>query len=175
MRRLRSVLSREFRLLAWAPSGGAGRSLRRDRQRRGSHRYARAWLPGGRPGRELAVALSCPVGRGVWESRAGRRRAHCAGRGAGCSGQNWGAFLRGGAVSAKRRADAPTVDSGKSESRKSKIFFFCLIEPRDIRTLRRQVVRAQQVNCPQPVALRPLPSPPVYSRGPRGHRARGHW
>ena len=29
-------------------------------------------------------------------------------------GENWGAFLRGGAVSAQRRTDASTVESGKS-------------------------------------------------------------
>ena len=45
--------------------------------------------------------------------RTDRRRADCAGRGAGCGGQNWGAFLGGGAVSAKRRAYA----CAQSESR----------------------------------------------------------
>ena len=64
-------------------------------------------LPGHR-GRAVAAVFSCPAGRGVWESRTGRRRADRAGRGAGCSGQNWGAFLRGGAVSAERRAHART-------------------------------------------------------------------
>ena len=54
-------------------------------------------------GRAGTAVSSCPAGRGIWESRAGRGRADRAGRGAGFGGQNWGAFVRGGAVSAQGR------------------------------------------------------------------------
>ena len=70
-------------------------------------------LPGHR-GRAVTTVFSCPAGRGVWESGAGRRRADRAGRGAGSSGQNWGALLRGGAVSAEGRADASAVTRSNS-------------------------------------------------------------
>ena len=53
-------------------------------------------------GQNWRPTLSCPAGRGVWESGTGRGRADRAGRGAGYGGQNWGALLRGGAVSAER-------------------------------------------------------------------------
>ena len=66
----------------------------------------------------MTAVLSCPAGRGVWESRAGRGRACCAGRGAGCGGQNWGAFVRGGAVSAQGEL---TLHSPKSKSPESKV------------------------------------------------------
>ena len=42
-------------------------------------------------GAELTAVLSCPAGRGVWESGADRGRADCAGRGAGYGRENWGA------------------------------------------------------------------------------------
>ena len=71
-------------------------------------------------GAELTRSVfSCPAGRGVWESGTGRGRAELTGRGAGCGGQNWGAVLRGGAVSAQGRADAATVARSVQESKQS--------------------------------------------------------
>ena len=86
---------------------------------------------------------SCPAGRGVWESGTGRGRADRAGRGAGDSGQNWGAFLRGRAVSAEGRADARPV----------------------------QASRVQRSNS-QPIAQSPTPRSPSRSRSvfSQGHR-----
>ena len=50
----------------------------------------------------LSVLFSCPAGRGLWESGAGRGRAGRTRRGADGGGQKRGAVLRGGAVSAER-------------------------------------------------------------------------
>ena len=59
-----------------------------------------------------------PFDRGVWESRAGRRRVERFGRSTDANKQNWGALVRGGAVSAERRAYA-SVQSPKSKVEKS--------------------------------------------------------
>src|SRR5262249_44873505 len=61
-----------------------------------------------------AASSSCRAGRSVWERGADRGRADPAGRGAGSRRQNGGSFLRGGAVSAERRANTRSVWCPKS-------------------------------------------------------------
>ena len=117
------ALSTEQGFPYWLAIGticGAGRWPSRDRERKGLRRYARAWPPIGPQGQSWGGHISCPAGRGVWESGTGRGRAYRAGRGAGSGGQNWGAFLRGGAVSAERRAHASVSQVSKSQVDKSK-------------------------------------------------------
>src|SRR5262249_47819974 len=53
----------------------------------------------------VATVLSRVTRRDVWESRADRGRTYRAGRRPGAGGENWGAVLGGGAVSAERGAD----------------------------------------------------------------------
>ena len=68
-------------------------------------------------GRDISILFSCPAGRGVWESGAGRGRAGRTRRGADGGGQKRRAVLRGGAVSAQGRADARR----QSQSSESKV------------------------------------------------------
>src|SRR5215510_11868580 len=80
--------------------------------------------PTSRPGKAGPAILSCPTGRGTWESRASRGRAYSVGRSTSCDAQNWGALPRGGVVSTERAAYAAKVSSSRfqvSSSRKSKV------------------------------------------------------
>src|SRR5262249_14279382 len=69
----------------------------------------------------MSLPLSCPVGRGLWESGASRGRTCHTRRSADGGRQKWRAVLRSGAVSPKRRANAPTRKSkGKRQRAKGK-------------------------------------------------------
>ena len=118
-RRLRSRLSRGFRS-GWrlGLSCGAGRWPSRDRWKKGIAQMRQGLAAYRATGQSYAAVFSCPAGRGVWESRTGRRRAERAGRGAGYSGQNWGAFYEAELYRLKGRADASKV-KGKVEGAKS--------------------------------------------------------
>src|SRR5262249_51858745 len=76
----------------------------------------------GHRGRAVAASYSCPVGRGIRESGAGGRRVANFGRGADAGKQNWGAVLRGGVVSIKGRANAPTIWRPQSGVRSRSVF-----------------------------------------------------
>src|SRR4030095_1438896 len=68
-----------------------------------------------------ASTVQSSASRGVWKSRTWRGGVNGAGRGTGFDRHNWGALVRGGAVSAERNAYAP-VSSRKSrvESRRGR-------------------------------------------------------
>src|SRR5262245_19519141 len=75
-------------------------------------------MAGYRGGTAPAI-LSCFTGRGVWENRADRRGIERTGRGVGFGRRKRRAFLRGGAVSTARRANA-TEGKSKGKGQKSK-------------------------------------------------------
>ena len=99
-------------------SCGAGRWPSRGRERRGSHRCARAWPPGGPRGQSWDGRIILPC----WPRRMGRR----ADRGGACVlaealaqwSTTWGALLGGGAVSAQGRtaAGAGCVSNAQPEA-----------------------------------------------------------
>ena len=102
---------------AWALSCRAGRWPSRDREKKGIAQIRQGLAAYRATGAELErpyyLAL---LAEAYGKVGTGRGRAERAGRGAGCGGQNWGAFVRGGAVSAERGADAPTVSKFKVQS-----------------------------------------------------------
>ncbi len=107
---LHFALSRGFRSI-WRMglSCGAGHWLSKDRGRRESHRYDWVWSPTRPQERRCFGHTFLPSWPKCVEKQGDRRGAWHAGRGAGCSRQNRGAFLRGGAVSTERRVDARPV------------------------------------------------------------------
>ena len=105
----------------WDDVRGAGRWQSRKRERGESSSCAKAWLPCGPSGQSYSQPYYLALLAEAHE-KAGtdRRRAERAGRGASCSGQNWGVCPRGGAVSAKRRANAQQAIQGKSKVKSQK-------------------------------------------------------
>src|SRR5262245_28878893 len=67
-----------------------------------------------------AAVFSCCTGHGIREDGAGRGRAEQTDGGADRGGQNWGAVLRGGTVSAERGTDAARGKS-KVKGQRAKI------------------------------------------------------